>query len=188
MARKYNKSSEHYVDNVKFFEVMSDYRKSLEDAVGSDLPFKQAYEEAVKSGVQLPRIPEYVGECLQRIAVRLSYSSNFINYTWRDEMIADGVENCIRYIHNFDPSVSNNPFSYFTRIIWFAFLRRIAAEKKQRYIRYKSMERAMLLDDLVSRQPGDESGYLGTTALEMEGISNFITDYEKSLAEQKKKK
>ena len=64
-----------------------------------------------------------------KIANGLSYRPNFINYTYRQEMISDGIENCLQYIHNFDPEKSKNPFAYFTQIIYYAFIRRIQKEK-----------------------------------------------------------
>ena len=111
------KKKEHYVDNKQLYSVMSEYKKEL--------------HENEQSGVdERPRITEYLGECFLRIARGLAQRPNFINYTYKDEMISDGVENCIQYCHNFDPEKSKNPFSYFTQIIYFAFLRRIERQKK----------------------------------------------------------
>ena len=119
--------SEHYVDNKKLYAEMVEYLNSV--------------KEAEESGADKPRIPEYIGECLLKISNRLSTRPNFINYTYRDEMISDGIENCVNYIGNFNPEKSTNPFAYFTQIIYFAFLRRIQIEKKQLYIKHKSLER-----------------------------------------------
>ena len=120
--------SEHYVDNKKLYAEMVEYLGSV--------------KEAEESGDDKPRIPEYIGECLLKISTRLSTKPNFINYPFRDEMIADGIENCLMYAHNFNPEKSTNPFSYFTQMIYYAFLRRIEKEKKQNYIKYKLMEQA----------------------------------------------
>ena len=89
--------------------------------------------ERKKWDEELPRISDYIGECFLKIIQNgLSYRPNFINYTYRQEMISDGIENCLQYIHNFNPEKSNNPFiTYFTQIIYYSFIRRIQKEKKQ---------------------------------------------------------
>jgi hypothetical protein len=103
--------------------------------------WKNVVKEAEASGeTKRPPVTEYIGECFFKIAEHLSYRPNFINYHYREEMIGDGIENCLMYCHNFDPNKSKNPFSYFTQIIYYAFLRRIQKEKKQNYIKYKLAE------------------------------------------------
>ena len=127
MARKSTKKKEHYVDNKKFLAELIIYRQQITDA-----------EEA---GDPKPRVSNYIGECFLKIATHLSYRPNFINYMYREDMIGDGIENCIQYIHNFDPEKSKNPFAYFTQIVYYAYLRRIAKEKRQQSIREKILER-----------------------------------------------
>ena len=126
MART-KKKSVHYVDNAKFLEAMKEWKEQCKDA-----------EEA---GDEKPRITNYIGECFLKIANGLSYRPNFINYTYRQEMISDGIENCLQYVYNFDPNKSSNPFAYFTQIIYFAFIRRIQKEKKQTHIKHKIIEK-----------------------------------------------
>ena len=121
------KKSVHYVDNAKFLKAMKEWKEKCKDA-----------EEA---GDDPPRITDYIGECFLKIANGLSYRPNFINYTYRQEKISDGIENCLQYIHNFDPEKSKNPFSYFTQIIYYAFIRRIQKEKKQSHIKNKMIEK-----------------------------------------------
>ena len=121
------KKSVHYVDNAKFLKAMKEWKEKCKDA-----------EEA---GDDPPRITDYIGECFLKIANGLSYRPIFINYTYRQEMISDGIENCLQYIHNFDPEKSKNPFSYFTQIIYYAFIRRIQKEKKQSHIKNKMIEK-----------------------------------------------
>ena len=116
----------HYVNNAVFFEAMKEWK---EDVV-----------EAENTGESRPPVTNYIGECFLQIAEHLSYKPNFINYPYREEMVGDGIENCLMYAHNFDPSKSKNPFSYFTQIIYYAFLRRIEKEKKQSYIKFKLLE------------------------------------------------
>ena len=116
----------HYVDNKEFYAEM--------------IEWKRLVKEAEESDEGRPPINEYIGECFVKIANHLSYRPNFINYPFREEMIGDGIENCLMYAHNFDPDKSKNPFSYFTQIIYYAFLRRIQKEKKQNYIKYRMLE------------------------------------------------
>ena len=118
-----NEKKKHYVDNKEFLAAMLEWKKEVNDA-----------EE---EGEAIPPIPEYIGECFYKIATHLSYRPNFINYTYREEMIGDGIENCIQYAKNFNPDKSKNPFAYFTQIIYYAFLRRITKEKKQQSIKQK---------------------------------------------------
>lgn len=120
------KKSDHYIDNQKFFEEMK--------------MWKALVTAANKAGEKHPPVTSYIGECFMKIAENLSRKPNFINYPYRDEMISDGIENCLLYAYNFDPSKSSNPFSYFTQIIYYAFLRRIQKEKKQAYIKLKKIE------------------------------------------------
>tara|TARA_B110000211_G_scaffold196735_1_gene225899 strand:- start:246 stop:791 length:546 start_codon:yes stop_codon:yes gene_type:complete len=120
---KVKKVSVHYVDNKKFLQAMKDWKEECREA-------EEADEEK-------PRITNYMGECFLKIANGLSYRPNFINYTYKQEMISDGIENCLQYLHNFDPEKSNNPFAYFTQIIYYAFLRRIQKEKKQAHVKHQ---------------------------------------------------
>jgi DNA-directed RNA polymerase specialized sigma subunit len=122
------KKKEHYVNNKDFLEALVIYRAQV----------KRAKEE----GKDKPKVPNYIGECFLKIATHLSYRPNFVNYMFKDDMICDGIENCLQYIDNFDPEKSTNPFAYFTQIIYFAFLRRIQKEKKQLEIKNKLLERS----------------------------------------------
>ena len=165
--------SEHYVDNKKLFAEMKIYLESV--------------KEAEESGAGRPRVPEYIGECLLKISTRLSTKPNFINYTYRDEMISDGIENCINYIGNFNPEKSDNPFAYFTQIIYYAFLRRIQREKKQLYIKHKSLERSLILDQLATQgqsgpDSGDQSAYVN---LETPYMIDFVENFERKEEEKK---
>ncbi len=132
------KKSEHYVNNKELLAALIDYRAQV--AV------------AETKGLSKPRISNYLGECFLKIATHLSYKPNFVNYMFRDDMISDGIENCVQYIHNFNPAKSKNPFAYFTQIIHYAFLRRIQKEKKQLEIKTKIIEKTgydevMVVDD-----------------------------------------
>jgi hypothetical protein len=143
----------HYVNNKEFLAAMIEYRN--------------ARIKAEEAGEPKPRVPEYVGECIYKIATHLSYKPNFINYSYKDEMISDGIENCLQYINNFNPEKSNNPFAYFTQIIYYAFLRRIAKEKKQTYIRGK----------LILDMPFDTFDTHGADGEDMAAYQNVYAEY-----------
>ena len=119
--------------------------------------YKKEYNTAKEAGKEPPMISKYVGECFMKIANRLSYRPNFINYAFRDDMISDGIENCLQYATNFDPEKSKNPFAYFTQIIYYAFLRRIAKEKKQSHVKNKMIEKNEVLS--YSTMEGDDRVY-----------------------------
>ena len=131
---------EHYVNNKVFLEAMIEY--------------KDKCNKAKKRGRKNPPVTNYIGECFLKIANHLSYRPNFINYTFRDDMISDGIENCLQYLDNFNPAKSNNPFAYFTQIIYYAFIRRIQKEKKQTTIKHKLIQDANYDD--MTLQPGDD--------------------------------
>jgi hypothetical protein len=122
------KRSEHYVNNKEFLAALIKYREDK--------------EIALIQGKVKPPIPRYIGECFLKIANHLSFKPNFVNYMFKEDMISDGIENCVQYIHNFNPEKSQNPFAYFTQIIHFAFLRRIQREKRQLEIKNKILERS----------------------------------------------
>jgi len=121
-----SKSKNHYIDNEKFYEEMCEWVVLVKEAEASEEP--------------RPPINNYIGKCFLDIASNLCKKGNFAKYPYTEEMVSDAVENCLMYAHNFNPEKSKNPFSYFTQIIYFAFLRRIEKEKKQMYIKYKLME------------------------------------------------
>ena len=139
------KRSEHYVNNKEFLAAIIEYKKSIRDAEAAGEP--------------KPRITNYLGECFLKIATHLSYKPNFVNYMFKDDMICDGIENCVQYINNFNPEKSKNPFAYFTQIIHYAFLRRIQKEKKQLEIRQKIIERSGFDEVFVADESDKSSEY-----------------------------
>lgn len=144
--------SEHYVNNKEFLEALIVYRDKVEKDFILKNSRKPTKDDRGKHWNDKPAIPNYIGECFLKIATHLSYKPNFVNYMFREDMISDGIENCVQYIHNFDPEKSSNPFSYFTQIIHYAFLRRIQKEKKQLEIKTKIIEKSgfdevMMVDD-----------------------------------------
>ena len=161
----------HYVDNKQLYAVMVEYKKGV--------------DEAEQTGDIKPQVPNYVGRCLLQIANRLATKPNFANYTFKDDMISDGIENCVSYIHNFDPEKSNNPFAYFTQIIYYAFLRRIQKEKKQLYIKHKSLEQSVLFNSLVE---GDDKGIGNNVEIGSDYMNDFVKNFEAKEVKTKEKR
>ena len=137
------KKPAHYVSNKDLLVAMEKFRDDC--------------KEAEESGEDKPKVPEYIGECILKIANGLSNRPNFINYTYKDEMISDGIENCLQYIYNFNPKKSKNPFAYFTQIIYYAFIRRIQKEKKQQHIKHKMIDGGEYKTH--EQMPGDPNTY-----------------------------
>ena len=131
---------EHYVNNKEFLAAMVEYTKNVNKAKRNKQP--------------KPPVTDYIGSCFLKIANHLSYRPNFINYTFRDDMISDGIENCLQYLDNFNPKKSNNPFAYFTQIIYYAFIRRIQKEKKQVTIKNRLITESNYDD--MTLQPGED--------------------------------
>jgi DNA-directed RNA polymerase specialized sigma subunit len=163
----------HYVNNEQFLQEMIAYKNSV--------------KTAIKDSAERPRVPDYIGSCLFKIATHLARKPNFANYTFKEDMISDGVENCLLYIDNFDPEKSKNPFAYFTQIIYYAFLRRIQKEKKHMYIKYKSMENE-IVNALIENNGED------LVASHMQGMMHesyseyFIRDFIETFEDTKRKK
>ena len=134
---------EHYVNNKEFLLAMINYRKAVNKAKREKKP--------------KPPVTDYIGSCFLKIANHLSFRPNFINYTFRDDMISDGIENCLQYLDNFNPKTSNNPFAYFTQIIYYAFVRRIQKEKKQVTIKNRLITESNYDD--MTLQPGEDKEF-----------------------------
>jgi len=142
----------HYVNNREFSEAVMDYVKQS--------------NEAKDSGTEVPVIPNYIAECFLKICEGLSHKPNFIRYTYREEMVMDAVENCLKAIENYDIDAATrsgrpNAFSYFTQIAWYAFLRRIAKEKKQYDVKIKFMAEASI-EDVADFGPAGDSAAADT--------------------------
>lgn len=138
------KKNPHYVNNKEFHEALIEYRRVV--------------DIAKEKGNKAPKIPNYLGDCFLKIATHLSYRPNFVNYMFREDMISDGVENCVQYINNFDIN-RNNPFAYFTQIVYYAFLRRIQKEKKQMEIKEKIIERTGFENVFTADENFNDSDY-----------------------------
>ena len=163
----------HYVNNEHFLQEM--------------VVFRAGVKEAEATNGERPRVPEYIGECLFKIATHLARKPNFANYTFKEDMVSDGIENCLLYIDNFDPEKSKNPFAYFTQIIYYAFLRRIQKEKKHLYIKYKSMDN-LIITSLIENN-GEEYVASSLNGVMHDSYSEeFISDFIKAFEVNKEKK
>lgn len=165
--------AKHYVDNKKLYTEMIKYINE--------------YNLAKEQGIVPPRASNYIGQCITLIANNLSLNKNFIGYTYREEMIGDAIENCLRYLHNFDPDKFKNPFAYFTQIMYYAFLRRIDKEKKQTYIKYKTLENSIAMNTLVEMSADDATHFnAAMQTIDYDKITAMAERYQGKI--QKKKK
>jgi hypothetical protein len=170
MIRK--RKSINYINNPDLYQAMK--------------AFKTERNQAVADGKQLPQIPNYVGQAIMLIANNLARKGNFGGYSFRDEMISDGIENCIMYLHNFNPDKSKNPFGYISLIISRAYIRRIEKEAKHSYIRHKLLVTKSPFFEAFDLDPSD----LEAVSAEMtnDKSSDIINNFETKLANKKEKK
>jgi hypothetical protein len=176
------KDKPHYVNNRDFSEAVVEYIKTV--------------KEAEATGKEIPKVTNYIALSFLKIAEGLSHKGNFIRYTYRDEMVMDGVENCLKAIHNYDIEAatrSGNPnaFAYFTQICWYAFLRRIAKEKKQQDIKIKFISQSPF--DEFALANADEESIAAAHAFvdQLKGKIDQLKEkdtYFDSLAKEEKKK
>ncbi len=157
-------AANNYIDNKEFYRVMSEYKEKV--------------IKAKEDGTPMPRVPEYIGKCLLLIANNLGTKGNFSGYSYIDEMKDDGIENCLKYINNFDHTKYKNPFAYFTTIVYYAFVRRINLEKKEQYIKYKVLENFLIANQL-------EGGSSDMSVVDNDMTNTIIKNYEEFI--QKKK-
>lgn len=159
----------HYIDKKKFHVEMTKYRI--------------AAIEAEKNGTEKPKINNYLGNCFYMLCEKLSYRPNFANYSFREEMVGDGIENCLAAVDNFDPNeTKQNPFGYFSLIAWRAFVRRIQKEKKQTYIKHKAFHNSGLFDGL--HDSGEWSGSLSSDPLNNEVSNRIIENFESKMVKK----
>lgn len=154
--------SNHYVNNKELYSVLVKYNEA-------------------KKLVDTTRIPEYVGSCIILIANKLASRGNFSNYSYKDEMIDDAIENCLKAVDNFDVEQYKNPHAYFTQIAWYAFLRRIDQEKKQTYLKYKNFRKQIAEDEL------NNVTYISAVPSSDEVMDDFIKKYEAMMLKKKRK-
>lgn len=168
--QKEEDSGNNYVDKKEFFDEMVVWKKACKDA------------EDV--GEPNPPMPDCIGEKIILIAEGVARMGNFSGYSYKDEMILDGIENCVKYGHNFDPDKSTNPFAYFSTMIYYAFLRRIQAEKKQAHIKKRCIELA--IDDPRYKHDLNDMGTSSETLYHIQQkLAGENIDYEKSISKNK---
>ena len=160
-----------YINNQEFLKALTEH--------------KEKCKFAVETGLPPPKITDYIGECFMNIADHLSRKPNFASYSFREGMVSDGIENCLKYYRNFDETKSKNPFAYFTQIIYYSFLRRIASEKKNLYVKYKATEQAGILDE--GNQLLNDLGQMKQFEV-YQNISEFIQDFEETKRKKKEVK
>ena len=167
------KKKKHYVDNEKFLAEIKVYKQQCKDAAAA--------------GLEKPRISEYIGKCIYLIAENLSHKPRFMNYSFRDELVSDAIENCFLYFDNFNADKYSNPFAYFTQIIYFAFHRRISKEEKNRYIMYKKFQESVLdTPDASLMVDGDDNHLVSSTMYD--NLNEFIKNFESKEAVKKEKR
>lgn len=167
------KKKNHYVDNARFLAEIVEYKKKV--------------AHAKEHGLEKPRVSEYIGSCILMIAERLSTKPRFMNYSFRDELVSDALENCFLYFDNFNPEISQNPFAYFTQIIYYAFHRRISKEEKNRYIIYKKFQESVLDTSDASLMVDGDDNHLVSAAM-YDNLNEFIKKFETREAEKKEKR
>ena len=183
MARTQRKSI-HYVNNADFSQAVVDYVTLV--------------EEAKESKKAIPKVPDYVAKCFLRIAEGLSHKANFIRYTYREEMVMDAVENCLKAISNYNLEAATrtgkpNAFAYFTQISWFAFLRRIAKEKKQQDVKIKYLTQSGI-ENFIDNELGDESSqqvvdaFVDTLRGRIDKVKSYDTEIKEFAKKEKKKR
>lgn len=168
---KDRKTNRDYVNNADITRSLSEYKKAKIHAENNGLP--------------KPRVPEDVGGAIIKIAENLAKKPMFSGYTYRDDMVGDGVINCLLYIDNFDPDISSNSFSYFTRIIWNAFLRRMESEQKESYVKFKSL----VNHDLFNSIEGEDNKNVNLLKTVLnENTDGIITKFETKMKNKKEKR
>ena len=183
MPRK-NKKSAHYVNNADFSNAVVEYVKTV--------------NEAKSSKETIPKVPDYIAQCFLSIAEGLSHKSNFIRYTYREEMVMDAVENCLKAIENYSIEAATrtgkpNAFAYFTQITWYAFLRRIAKEKKQQDIKLKYLTRSGI-EQFVDGDLSDDytmnvvGSFVDTLRDRIDKVREFDTEVKAYAKEEKQRK
>jgi len=183
MARQ-RRASIHYVNNADFSQAVVEYVTLV--------------NEAKKANIEIPKVPDYIAQCFLRISEGLSHKANFIRYTYREEMVMDAVENCLKAVLNYYIEAATrtgkpNAFAYFTQITWYAFLRRIAKEKKQQEIKMKYLTTSGIENFLTTGEGDDASQYIvghfvDTLRDRIGKVKTFDSEVKEYVKSEKKKK
>lgn len=161
-----NRNAKNYVNNKDLYNALVKYKE-------------------VRKEVDTARVPEYIGEAIVLITGNLSNRGNFMNYSYKHEMVSDAIENCLAAVNNFDVETYFNPHAYFTQIAWYAFIRRIDKEKRQNYLKYKNYQKLITEESLNNPYVNQYNPALAASDDVMEDV---IRNYEDSIQRKKKKK
>jgi len=156
-----------YIDNKKFSRAVADYVIEL--------------KQAEKQNKPRPPIPNYIAECFIMIAEHRAKHPSFAGYPFIDDMIGDAIEKQLRAIGNYNIDMKTrtnapNAFAYFSQIVFFSFLHRIATEKKQLHIK-ETLIKDLDLAELADCDDDYESAYLTKMKTKM-GYHDYIDDME----------
>lgn len=173
----------HYVSKEDFYAALVKRKELLAD-----------YHNKISNGIDAkkPQVTNEIGDYIVKICTNLSKKSNFAKKRYdgfRQEMIGDAIEQCIRYVDSFNPEKSNNPFSYFTQTAYYQYIDRIKIEDKETYLRYKSMMNSLVLSELSEQDVNENTEHIHDN-LELPDISHitdFIEKYERLQEEASKK-
>ena len=177
------KEKPHYVNNREFSEAVVEYCTEA--------------QKSKSEGATSPVVPDYIASCFLKIAEGLSHKANFVRYTYREEMVMDAVENCLKAIENYNIEAATrsgkpNAFAYFTQISWYAFLRRIQKEKKQQDIKMKFISEAdvseFLDDDEVGSFRNQTSPFVDTLRMRIDAVKSADDEFKEYAKEEKKRK
>ncbi len=167
------KKKRNYVDNKRFLAEIVEY--------------KRLSKEAAEAGLEKPRLSEYIGECILLIATNYAHKPRFKNYSFKDQLISDAIENCLLYFDNFDPAKSSNPFAYFTQCTHYAFFRGIYREEKSRYAKYKTFQERVINTGEDALMIDSDNKHMVTTTM-YDNLNDFIQSFEEREAKKKEKR
>ena len=183
MSRKRTKNV-HYINNQEFSQAVVDYVTTV--------------KESKDKNETIPVVPDYIAMSFLRIAENLSHKSNFIRYTYREEMVMDAVENCLKAVENYDINAATrtgkpNAFAYFTQIIWYAFLRRIQKEKRQQDIKEKYLSQSGVEAFIANELANDAATQVATHFIDtlkdrIDKVKAYDTEIKEFAKTSKKKK
>lgn len=162
----------HYVNNKEMYEHCKVYHA--------------ACQEALAQGKEYPQIPEPIAAAILQIATRMMNNYNFINYTYKDEMAADGVLKCIVKAHRFDPNKSDNPFAFFSQIVWNEAVERIKKERHQTSVKARFIRNKMS-DEFISHAGDIEDPDASNAFVEFLRDNDVLVDYYEVQREEKAK-
>lgn len=162
----------YYVDNKEIHQLFVAHKKKV--------------EAALEAGEEMPRACDGIGQFFIDISKGVCSRANFVNYPFKEDMILDGIENCVMALNNYDPDKFDRPYAYFTKVVWWSNLRKIEREHKQLYVKFKSLQNAVLENTLVEGE--DENFQYDDVTLDNDKMTPIINKFEKKKSPKKKGK